>query len=65
MLMLLRWTNSPTNVQDKRNNILKYLLYWGLIVYIDEVLIYAENQKMYNNLIKEILKQLADNTIVI
>jgi hypothetical protein len=47
------------------NHILKDLLDEGVVVYIDNVLIYANMEKKYDLLVKEVLKRFAENDIVI
>jgi hypothetical protein len=54
-------TNTPATFQDMMNHILKDLLNEGIIVYIDDVLIYAKMEEKYDLLVKEVLKRLAKN----
>jgi hypothetical protein len=65
MVMLFALTNTPATFQDMGNHILKDLLDEGVVVYIDDVLIYAETEKKYDLLVKEVLNGLAENDLVI
>jgi hypothetical protein len=56
-----RLTNAPASFQDIMNHILKDLLDKGVIVYIDEFLIYAKNEEIYDELVKDVLERLAKN----
>jgi hypothetical protein len=47
------------------NHILKDLLDEGMVVYIDDILIYAKMEEKYDLLVKEVLKRLAENDLVI
>jgi hypothetical protein len=57
--------NAPATFQDMMNHILKDLLDEGVVVYIDDVLIYAKTVKKHDLLVKEVLKILAENDLVI
>jgi uncharacterized protein (DUF302 family) len=37
----------------------------GVIAYIDDILIYAETEEKYDELVKEVLKRLEENGLVI
>jgi hypothetical protein len=65
MVMLFGLTNAPATIQAMMNHILKDLLNEGVIVYIDEVLIYAKIEEKYGLLVKQVLKRLAENDLVI
>jgi hypothetical protein len=65
MVMLFALTNTPATFQDMGNHILKDLLDEGVVVYIDDVLIYAETEEKYDLLVKEVLIGLAENDLVI
>jgi hypothetical protein len=47
------------------NNILKDLLDKGVIVYIDDILIYANNEEIHDEIVKQVLERLAKNDLVI
>jgi hypothetical protein len=58
-------TNAPASFQDMMNHILKDLLDKGVVVYIDDILIYAKNTEQHDKLVEEVLERLAKNNLVI
>jgi hypothetical protein len=58
-------TNAPASFQDMMNYILKDLLDKGIVVYIDDILIYAKNTEQHDKLVEEVLERLAKNDFVI
>jgi hypothetical protein len=65
MVIPFSLTNAPATLLDMINHILKDLLDEGVIVYIDNVLIYAKTEEKHDLLVKEVLKGLAENDLVI
>jgi hypothetical protein len=65
MVMPFGLTNAPATFQDMMNHILKDLIDESVVVYIDDVLIYAQTEEKHDLLVKEVLKRLADNDLVI
>jgi hypothetical protein len=65
MVMPFGLTNAPATFQDMIHHILKDLLDEGVVVYIDNVLIYAKKEEKHDLLVKEVLKRLAENDLVI
>jgi hypothetical protein len=63
--MLFELTNAPASFQDIMNHILKNLLDKGIVVYIDDILIYGKTEEKHNALVKEVLERLAKNDLVI
>jgi hypothetical protein len=63
--MLFGLTNALATFQDMMNHIFRDLLDQGVIAYIDDVLIYAETEEKHNELVKEVLKRLKENGLVI
>jgi hypothetical protein len=63
--MLFVLTNAPATFQHMMNHILKDL--WGkrIIVYIDDILIYAKNKEIPKELVKKVRERLAKNDLVI
>jgi hypothetical protein len=57
--------NAPASLQDLMNHILKDHLDPGVVVYIDNILIYAKNEEIYDELVKEVLERLAEKDLVI
>jgi hypothetical protein len=58
-------SNAPATFQNMMNNIFRDLLDVGLIVYLDDILIYAETEEEYDGIITEVLKCLAINGLAI
>jgi methionyl-tRNA synthetase len=58
-------TNAPATFQDIMNHIFRDMLDQGVIAYIDDVLIYAETEEKHDKLVKEVLKRLEENGLVI
>jgi hypothetical protein len=65
MVMRFGFTNAPARCQDMMNYFLMDLFDEGLVVYIDDVLIYLYTEETHDLLVKEVLKRLADNDLVI
>jgi hypothetical protein len=63
MVMPFGLTNAPATFQDMMNHILNELLDEGIVVYIDDILIYSQKKEKHDLLVKEVLKRLADNNL--
>jgi uncharacterized membrane protein len=57
-------TNVPASFQAMMNHMLKDLLDKGVVVYIDDILIYVKNEEIHDELVKEVLETLAKNDLV-
>jgi hypothetical protein len=58
-------SNAPATFQNMMNYIFRDLLDLGLIVYLDDILIYAETEEEHDRIITEVLKHLAENGLAI
>jgi predicted regulator of amino acid metabolism with ACT domain len=58
-------SNAPATFQNMMNHIFRDLLDLGLIVYLDDILIYAKTEEEYDCIIAEVLKCLAANGLAI
>jgi hypothetical protein len=58
-------SNAPATFQNMMNHIFRDLLDLGLIVYLDDILIYAETEEEHDRIIIEVLKRLAANGLAI
>jgi len=58
-------TNAPFTFQDMMNHVLSSLLDVGVLVYKDDILIYAKTKKEHDQLVKEVLKRLQENGLVV
>jgi hypothetical protein len=65
LVMLFGLTNTPATFQDMMNHIFMDMLDQGVIAYINDVLIYAETEEKHDELVKEVLKRLEENGLVI
>jgi hypothetical protein len=65
LVMAFGFINVPASFQDMMNHILKDLLDKGVVIYIDDILIYAKNSEQHDKLVEEILERLAKNDLVI
>jgi hypothetical protein len=58
-------SNAPATFQNMMNHIFWDLLDLGLIVYLDDILIYAETEEEHDRIVTEVLKRLAANGLAI
>jgi hypothetical protein len=58
-------SNAPATFQNMMNYIFRDLLDLGLIVYLDDILIYAETEEEHDRIVTEVLKRLAANGLAI
>jgi hypothetical protein len=58
-------SNAPATFQNMMNHIFRDLLGLGLIVYLDDILIYAETEEEHDRIVTEVLKRLAANGLAI
>jgi hypothetical protein len=58
-------SNAPATFQNMMNHIFRDLLDLGLIVYLDDILIYAETEEEYDRIVTDVLKRLAENRLPI
>ena len=64
LVMFFRMTNSPPTFQGMMNNILKEEIDRGvLIVFIDDILIFMENEEGHDENVKEVLRKLKENDL--
>ena len=57
--------NAPATFQNMMNEVLREFLDQGVVVYIDDVLIYSENLEQHIQLVKKVLKRLADYNLAV
>jgi hypothetical protein len=58
-------SNAPATFQNMMNHIFQDFLDLGLIVYLDNILIYAETEEEHDHIVTEVLKHLAENRLAI
>ena len=57
--------NAPATFQNMMNEVLREFLDQGVVVYIDDVLIYSENLEQHIQLVKKVLTKLADYNLAV
>ena len=57
--------NTASVFQRYINNVLREHIYKGVVVYIDDILIYAETEEQLIKLTKSVLKKLEDNRLCV
>jgi hypothetical protein len=63
--MPIRLTNIPASFEDRMTHIVKDLQDNGVVVYIDDILIYAKYPNLHDKLREEVLERLANNDVII
>jgi len=58
-------TNAPSTFQDMMNHIFCDMLDLGLIVYMDDILIYAKTQGEHDKIVRNTLKRLQENGLAV
>src|SRR5215208_5588746 len=58
-------TNAPATFQRFINNTLRHLLDKGVIVYLNDILVYSEMIEEHERLIKEVLQALSENNLYV
>ena len=52
--------NAPATLQTMMNEILREFLYDGVVIYIDDILIYSKDPKDHTTLVRKVLQRLRD-----
>ena len=63
MVMPFGLVNAPTTFQTMMNKILREFLDHGVIVYLDDILIYSENVEDHIKFIQQVLDQLEQHDL--
>jgi len=58
-------TNAPSTFQDMMNHVFSDMLDLGLLVYMDDILIYAKTEKEHDRIVKEFLERLQTNGLAV
>jgi len=62
--MFFGMTNSPPTFQNMMNNILKDVVDKGIvIVFVDDILIFMEDEEHHDEIVEEVLKRLTENDL--
>lgn len=65
LVMPFGMANAPATFQAMMNEIFRDLLDNGVIVYIDDILIYTETEQEHKTLVLEVLKRLSDENLAV
>jgi hypothetical protein len=65
MVILFGLSNAPATFQNMMNHIFQDLLDLGLIVYLDDIVIYAKTVEEHNSIVLEALQCLVGNGLAI
>jgi hypothetical protein len=65
LVMPFGLANAPATFQNMMNEILRDLIDQGVVVYIDDILIYSETEEEYKRLVNDVLKRLHDNGLAL
>ena len=63
--MPFRLVNAPATFQVIMNTILRHFLDHGVVVYLDDILIYSENEDEHIALVKKVLAQLEEYDLAV
>ena len=58
-------TNAPATFQDLMNHILRDLLDHGVVVYLDDILIYAQTLEEHDRILRKVLERLREHNVVL
>jgi hypothetical protein len=65
LVIIFGLANTPATFQDMMNVILQDLINHGIVVYIDNILIYTEKEEEHVRLTREVLHRLQENNLAI
>jgi len=57
--------NAPSSFQDMMNHVFSDMLDVGVLVYMDDILVYAKNREEYDQIVREVLKRLQENGLTV
>jgi len=58
-------TNAPSTFQDMMNHVLSDILDVGILAYMDDILVHGKTREEHDELVKEVLKRLQANGLVV
>ena len=58
-------TNAPATFQDLMNHIFRDLLDHGVVVYLDDILIYAQSLEEHDKIVRKVLERLREHNLVL
>ena len=57
--------NAPATFQNMMNEIFRDMIYLGVVIYLDDILIYSENEQDHVALVKRLLERLQEHQLAI
>ena len=57
--------NAPATFQNIMNEIFRYMIDFGVVIYLDDILIYTENEQDHVVLVKRVLERLQEHQLAI
>jgi len=64
-VMLFGLTNAPSTFQDMMNQVFSNMIDLGVLVYMDDILVYVKIEKEYDDRVREALKRLQENGLAV
>jgi len=64
-VILFGLTNAPSTFQDMMNPMFSDMLDVRVLAYMDDILVYADTEERHDNMVKEVLRRLQDNSLTI
>ena len=58
-------TNAPSTFQDMMNHVISDMITLGLLVYMDDFLIYVKTEKEHDQRVREVLRRLQENRLAV
>jgi len=64
-VMLSGLTNAPSIFQDMMNHVFSDMIDLGLLIYMDNILVYAKTEEEHHGLVEQVLKRLQKNHLAV
>ena len=64
-VILFGLSNTPSTFQDMMNHIFSDMLDLGLMIYMDDILMYGKTQAEHDEIVRNTLKRLQDNSLAV
>jgi hypothetical protein len=58
-------TNTPVTFQDMMNHVFSDMIDLGLVIYMDDILVYAKTLEEHDNLVRRVLQRLTENKLAV
>jgi hypothetical protein len=64
-VMPFRLTNAPATFQNMMNHVFSNMIDLGLVIYMDDILVYAKTLKEHDDLVRRVLQRLTENKLAV